>query len=152
SLEEVVLAKAGVDISGYRGRLMLFRLEPLLIWESTMFAFTSASPTELEPFAPSLLALLPPLVQRTKSTEHLRRLLQSSMDVSYERVPNFDEVLREFSLTSAQLTGINPLGQTRTLEEALRCSLGGEKFAMTMAYILVHLGLLRPKTRSFSST
>jgi hypothetical protein len=151
ALDEVIALKTGIDIGDYRPRLMLFRLEPLLAWGSALFAFAQTQPEKVEPFAQSLLALLPPLVQRTRSTEHLRRLLQGSMEVTFERVPNFDEVVREFALTNAQLTGINPLGQTRTLEEALRCSLGGEKFAMTMAYILVHLGLLRPKTRSFSS-
>jgi eukaryotic-like serine/threonine-protein kinase len=151
-LEEIVLERTGIDLSMSRTRFMLARLEPLLTWRSATFAFTPSAPAELDPFAPSLLALLPPLVHRTKSIEQLRALLGTAIDGTYERTERFDDTVRELALSAAQLAGINPLGQTRTLDEALRCSLGGEKFALTMAYILVNLGLLRPRVRSFSST
>jgi serine/threonine-protein kinase len=146
-LQQIIARRARIDLGRHWLRLMMARLEPLMTWDSATYSFVSMPPEYGVPFVPSVLALLPMLIQRVKSTDQLRALLGGALDVGFERSERYDRLLPLLGLNPAQHMGLNPFGLTRTLDEALRCSLGGEKFALTMGCILVHLGMLTPRAR-----
>jgi serine/threonine-protein kinase len=145
-LHQIVAQRSSIDLGQHWVRFMLARLEPLMTWDVATYTFLNVPPDYVVPFAPSLLSLLPTLIQRVKTIDQLKSVLSYAMEMGFERSERFDRLLPVLGLTSSQLVGLNPFGLTRTLGEALRCSLGGEKLALTMGCILIHLGMIAPRT------
>lgn len=149
TLEEAVRKDVQFDIAEYRGAVMKERLRHLLKWRDGRFAFdANRQPASHQPFAPSLLSLLPDLVYRTLSEAQLEQELSDLREAPIMQVNKVTERLKDMGLTRSQLGVAERLLAASKLEDVLPPSGQIRKAYTTMAYVLRETGLLQTTPRS----
>ncbi|MBK6690109.1 MAG: serine/threonine protein kinase [Deltaproteobacteria bacterium] len=131
-----------------RAKIQQKNLEETFGWPTAAYAFEATLNVTLGlPQPVAILRLLPGMVQQGRSTMMLLEALRPVMGLHLERAPNFEAEVLELRLPHSEAPRLLPLGQTATLEMAIRESSAerDEKPSLVLAYLLVELGLLRPK-------
>lgn len=143
-LEEVIGRYTGLDIVQYRPVFMKARLLHLFSWKKQgQYAFhKDALPGRLQPFAASLLQILPELVYLSTTPEELAPLLHPWLDAALERSERFLQGVAEMGLTPSQRTMAARFGRPRTLAASLEGEPGEKKMLATLAYLFLETGLL----------
>ncbi len=92
-----------------------------------------------------LMRLLAPVVSRARRSRELREALAGRLDQPMSRAMDFDERLKALGLGEAHMSRCRPFGHGYTLSESLGYAKTGAdtKLALTLAYLLLELDLLR---------
>lgn len=134
-----------------RARIQQRNLEETFGWPTAAFSFeASLNVTMGLPQPLPLLRLLPGMVQQGRSTMMLLEALRPVMGQVLDRAPQFEAEVAELRLPEHEQFRLAPLGTSATLEQTIRASAQDrdEKPSLVLAYLLVELGLLRPRTRA----
>ncbi|MCK6548486.1 protein kinase [Myxococcota bacterium] len=142
-LDEIVAERGSINLEQLRPRVMRARLEQLVAWDQGSYTFSVEPPRPEPAFAQTLPSLLPTMLARAQTADQLRAKLLPLLDVALERTEIFERILDELALDPVQREGVAPFGATRNLREAILYSEAGERFALTLAFILHELGALR---------
>jgi hypothetical protein len=141
-LGEVLLETAGLDLLKHRARLMSISLERLLRLHRPDFAFSDAAPFSMSPLAPSLVAMIPRLVDRAFEASELRAEVRRSsarrLVLDHARIPP------ELGFTREQLSVV---ASAPSLEEGLASIYSDEKLQLVMSYVLRSLDLSQSTKR-----
>lgn len=133
-----------------RARLMQAALQQTCTWSTAHFGFDVHAPVLPAPGSPlGLLRLLPGLISRAKSSKELRADLDKVMHVPLDRSERFDDEVAAMALRPVALERLAPFGHGYTLLESIAQSggLADEKLPLVLGYLLLELGLLRPRSR-----
>jgi serine/threonine protein kinase len=143
ALEQVVLDRAGVDVTPYWTPFMKDRVLDVFKWKNAKFALDFEAPiTHTQPFAGSMLALLPEMVHRAKTTDELRLALAPFLSLKLERSERWSKGVQELKLGEPQLQTVHALGSAKTLAQALKQGMRDERINLTLAYVLLETDLL----------
>lgn len=143
SLESVIAERIGVDVARYFVSFMKERLSEAFRWSAGRFSLDAGAVlTHSNPFAPSLLALLPEMVQRGRTQSELYAELLPDMDTKLERSEQFHRGVAEMRLTEVQHRAAFSFGGGKTLGLSLHSDAEDERIHLTMAYLLLETDLL----------
>lgn len=144
-LIEVASRHLSTDLGRYRSMFMKERLADLFAWGSGRFSFDEESPPRrAQPFAKSLLALVPELVHRSLGIDRLRAEVLPYLERELKPTSRFSAGVDRLSLTPAQLASASKLSQGKRLSALLTHHPEEAKLHLTMAYVLLEAELLLP--------
>lgn len=147
ALEYVLSKRANLDVDGYRAFVMTIRLESIFDWSSGHFAFDARQPPRTtRPFASSVYALLPLLIDRKRTADTLRQAVRPYLDRPFTRSNDFPQVVSMLNLTPAEIGWLDTLPQFRTLSDWIMSSPIEERRALVLTHLLLELGLVRHAT------
>jgi hypothetical protein len=151
-LARIVAQRTGMSFDERWDALMAERLEPVICRDTVTYFFNPSRPDRTNAFAPSLLALVPKLIHRTRTVGELKRVLMPVLDREYVRTDRFEPIIEELDLTDTQRATLDRFGRTPKLRDALVLTPGsGEKFVLTMGYLMLALGILAPAHETIST-
>lgn len=142
-LEEVARRQTFTDLNPYRPVLMRDRLAEVFTWRYGRFAFDIGRDVKgPQPFAASLLRVLPDAVQRGYEAAELRQVLEPYMNVKLKRSEAFDALLQDLGLKDKHAQAARRLGQRATLGQLVKKNASEEHVQLVMAHILIQLDAL----------
>jgi serine/threonine protein kinase len=143
-LEAVVARETGLDLRPYTGVFMRERLG--LVFKNPRGTFEMDPhllPARSEPFALSLMAVLPDLVYRFVPPLTLSRAIDPLLSARARPTELFPGGIRHLRLTSGQTEIVQRILRAETLGAAVPPDGKGARTAYAMAYILLESGLLK---------
>jgi serine/threonine-protein kinase len=146
-LDFILGQRARINPDELRSFVMTLRLESIFDWTSGHFAFDAkAEPASTRPFASSIHALLPLILERRRSNDALRRAVAPYLDRAFAKSQHFAETVSCLGLSPAEAEWIATMGQFATLGEWFASGPIDERRAMIVTHLLLELGLLRQPT------
>jgi hypothetical protein len=126
-----------------RETFMRERLTELFRWEKAEYTFqVEALPRPGNAFAPSLLALLPGLVEAACSIEVLRARLEKKLEKGLEPSWRFADAVAEMALPAADRTIVERLKSKKPIAKLLAEQPAVAKRTLVFAYVMTEADLL----------
>ena len=143
AIEDLAKHMAFVDLNPYRPQCMRDRLGEIFTWRYGRWAFDAGRPARAnQPFAASMLRVLPDSVTRGYSPEELRRELEPYMSMKLRRAENFEIVLADLAPKDKQAQVARRLGTRTPLGQVLKKYPADAHVTLAMAMILIDLDAL----------
>lgn len=143
SLDDVVAERS--NGAKYRVMLMKERMVEVLRWRSGRFVFDPEGKLEAgQPFARSLVSLIPELTHRAFSTEELRTTLAAVMNRKLEAAKELERAMEELTFTEVQKETARALAKGRKAASLAKVRPEEEKIQLLVVHVLLELGLLTP--------
>src|SRR5207248_303442 len=95
-----------------------------------------------QPFAPSMLRVLPDAVQRGYEAQELRKMVEPYLSLKMKRTETFDIVLGDLGLKDKQAQAARRLGQRQPLGQLVKKYPNEAHLQLVMAFILIELEVL----------
>lgn len=145
-LEEVARERVGVVLALHRPRLMRDRLTEIFRWRQGRYSFeTTTSLEHNTPFASSLLAPLPEVVQRCFSPQELAGTVAAEADRRFGPSELFDATVRGLELSKALQAVAARFANGEPFTEVIRGASADTHRISVVFYLLTHCDALRAR-------